>query len=139
MKKWLPILITALFGALALAWWFKNKMSGPFTGFEGHYACESFGLPDPNYNVMRFQMVGDKLIMDSLYKSQSHAVGRLEPQSPTLARLDLDTSLTHAPTLSINPLAEHLVEGHANRIEIVGRREGKELYRFRCTQTVAPY
>lgn len=139
MKMWMPILITGLIGAAAIGWWFKQRSSGPFTGFEGHFACEDFGLPDKNYNVLRMQMVGDKLTMDALFKSQSHPVGRLELLSPSLARLDLDTILTHSPNLSLNPLAEHMIEGRGDRIEVVGRREGKDLYRFRCSRTGAPY
>ncbi len=139
MKKQMPILITVGVLALAIGWWMKTRMSVSFTGFEGHYACDDFGLPDKNYNVMRFQAAGDRIVMDALFKSQSHAVGRLEIQSSSLARLDMDTSLVHSPTLPLNPLAEHFIEGKGERIAIVGRREGKELYRFSCKRSATPY
>ncbi len=139
MKKHMPILLTVGVFVLLFAWWVKTRMSVPFTGFDGHYACEEFGLPDKNYNVMRFQTEGNRVIMDALFKSQTHPVGRLEIQSSSLARLDMDTSLTHSPTLSLNPLAEHFIEGKSDRIEIVGRHEGKELYRFVCRRSAAPY
>lgn len=139
MKKQLPIIITACVFAITLGWWLRTRMSVPFTGFDGFYSCGDFGIPEKNYNVMRFQMIGDKMIMDSLFKSQSSPVGRLELHSSSLARLDMATELTHNPNLTLNPLAEHFIEGKRDTIQIVGRQEGKDLYRYKCTKTAQPY
>lgn len=135
MKKQLPLIFTACLAAILFGAWLRARMSVPFTGFEGHYECGGgFGLPEPAFNVMRFQSEGDRVVIDALNKSQTWRVGMLEIKSSSLARLDLDSSLMHAPTLPLNPLAEHFIEGKRNTIQIVGRQEGKELYRFSCSQ-----
>ncbi len=134
MKKQVAFVCTALVFAVVVGAWLRMRMSVPFTGFQGEYSCGGFGIPDSNYNVMRFSLVGENIVLDSLYKSQTTGIGKLEVKSSSLARIDVDSSIAHSPTLSINPLAEHFVEGKRNTISIVGRQEGKELYRHSCSK-----
>ncbi len=135
MKKNLILYCTLGVISIGFGWWLRTRMYVPFTGFEGEYTCQDFGLPDKNYNVMRFTPRGDDVvIVDSLFKSQTNDVGRIKLQSSSLARLELASALVHSPTLPLNPLAEHFIEGKGKTISIVGRQEGKELYRYSCSR-----
>lgn len=135
LKRNLLLYCTLAAISIGFGAWLRARMSVSFTGFEGQFTCSDFGLPDKNYNVMRFTPRGeDTVIVESLFKSQTSEVGRLKTQSSSLARLDLATSLYHSPNLTLNPLAEHFVEGKGRTIFIVGRQDGKELYRHSCTK-----
>lgn len=122
--------------SVAFGVWLRMYMSVSFTGFEGEYQCGDFGLPDKNYSTLRFTPIngGEHITVDSLYRSETHEVGRLTPQSPSLGRLELATGLLHSSNLTLNPLAEHIIEGNGKQISIIGRQEGKELYRHSCTK-----
>lgn len=135
MKTNLMFYCTLAVISVGFGWWLRTRMSIPFTGFVGEFTCQEFGLPDKNYNVMRFTPRGDDIvIVDSLFKSQTNEVGRIKLQSSSLARLELASALVHSPTLPLNPLAEHFIEGRGKSIFIVGRQEGKELYRHLCSK-----
>jgi len=133
MKKQLLLYCTLGAISIGFGWWLRARMSVPFTGFTGQYECGDFGLPDKNYNILRFNMISeDQFTVDALKGSETHEVGRLRPQSSSLARLELATSLVHAPTLPLNPLAEHFFEGRGKTVALVGGQDGKVLYRYVC-------
>jgi hypothetical protein len=135
-KKDLLFYCTLALVSIAFGVWLRMRMSVPFTGFEGEYQCGELGLPEKDYNVLRFTPNGsDQILVDSMKKtSETQTVGRLRPQSLSLGRLELDSSLVHSPGLTLNPLAEHIIEGQGRTISIIGRQEGKELYRHKCTK-----
>ena len=132
MKKQLALICTAFLVSVLFGWWMRTRMSIPFTGFSGQYQCSDFGIPDKNYNILRFQTVGDRILLDGINKSETSSIGRVDVRSSSLAVLDMDPSLAHQPTLTLNPLAEHFIEGKRDTIIVVGRQEGKELYRYSC-------
>lgn len=133
MKKDLLVFFTCAVIAIAIGAWLRFRMSVPFTGFTESYQCGGFGLPDKSYNVIRFTDLGENRVrVDSLLDSRTYEVGRLSLQSSSLARFELATELVHSPTLPLNPLAEHFMEGRGKSVFIVGRLEGREIYRFEC-------
>lgn len=135
-KKDLTLYFTLAVVAIVFGIWLRLRMSVPFTGFEGEYQCGELGLPEKDYNVLRFTPISqDQIVVDSLKKSsETQTVGKLKPQSSSIGRLELDTALVHSPALTLNPLAEHIIEGNGKSISIIGRHEGKELYRHKCTK-----
>jgi hypothetical protein len=134
-KKDLLLYFTLAAISVGFGFWLRMRMSVPFTGFAGEYQCGDFGLPDKNYNVLRFTPIGeDRVSVDSLHGSETQEVGRLTQQSKSLGRLELSMGMLHSPSLTLNPLAEHIVEGSGKSISIIGRQEGKVLYRHSCTR-----
>lgn len=119
--------------SLAFGVWLRGRMSVSFTGFQGEYTCRDFGLPDKDHNVLRFNVISeDQITVDALKGSETYEVGRLRPQSESQARLELGSALIHSPNMPLNPLAEHLFEGRGRSVFLIGRQEGREIYRFEC-------
>lgn len=133
MKRDLLVFCTCALIAIGFGAWLRFRMSVPFTGFVDTYKCGNFGLPDKNYDVLRFTDLGENRVrVESLWDSRTYEVGRLTLQSSSLARFELATELVHSSSLPLNPLAEHFMEGRGKRVFVVGRLEGRELYRFEC-------
>ena len=133
MKRDLLVFFTGAVIAIALGAWLRLRMSVSFTGFTDTYICGSFGLPDKNYNVLRFTPKEERRVtVESLWDSRTYEVGRLNLESSSLGRLELASELVHSSTLPLNPLAEHFIEGKGRSVFVVGRLEGRELYRFEC-------
>src|SRR5262245_17339773 len=102
IKRNLLLYCTLAALSIGFSWWLRARMSVPFTGFNGEFQCGEFGLPDKNYNVMRFTPRGDDVvIVESLYQSRTNDVGRLNLHSTSLGRLELATALVHSPAIPL--------------------------------------
>lgn len=121
-------LVFGLVIAVALSagyWLYRRGVGQPFSGFNGTFVCEGVGIPDSANNTIAFEEEG-------ILRSGYGEVGKYYPSNDKLARLEISMEMVHKPNFMLNPLAEHFFEGVGNRVMLIGRREGKELYRYTC-------
>jgi hypothetical protein len=125
MSKQLVFGLVVAFALGAGLWLYRRGVDQPFSGFHGAFVCEGVGIPDITNNTIAFEPEG---ILWSGYGE----VGKYFPSNDNLARLEVSMEMVHRPNFMLNPLAEHVFEGIGDRVILIGRQQGKELYRYTC-------
>jgi hypothetical protein len=132
MKKNSVILI--LLGLLSAAFGIALKvvLSSPFVGFSGLFDCGDQGIPNKNYNILRFN---PEETVDAMFGSKIVNLGKFKIEGARVAKLELGMEMIHSPDFSLDPFAQYVILGQESAVELVGRsKEGKEVARFRCVK-----
>ncbi len=121
---------------IGLGLWFGPRfmIRARFAGFPGHYKCENFGIPDKEY--ANFRISEDLNIYAAKPGGFETHIGQLKlsERSQTRARLELSMDVVHAPTLQLDPFAQHVAEGVGGSLVFSASRENNMLYSEPCSR-----
>lgn len=104
-----------------------------FPGFPGVYMCNDFGIP-ARANPFLYISEDGAVLSDHYGSGPRTEVGRLTIETRKQALFELNESVIQAPNIILDPSAIHYFVAFKQDIQIVGTKDGNEVYSYICTR-----
>lgn len=127
MKKFLLYLSLGILSALAVGfgtWMGLTYKALAFVQLPGLYDCTPFGVPDSSFN--KIEISSEFKMVSTNSEGVRFLIGELRNYDGKRGRIELTTEAIHYPSLTINPIEKHLIEGTARGLYFIQLGHGSQ-------------